>query len=471
MKADYKNLTDLTQGSISRHFLRIGIPASTGLLFNTLYNVTDTWYGGKISTDALAGLSLSFPAFLIILALGGGIGTASVVLISNAIGAKKHEKTLLYFTQSLFLGSILAVLLLGFRQLYVRPLFALMGATGGAMDMAVAYMEMIILGIPFFLLNNILNSMLNARGNTKSYRNVLIAGFFINLGLDPLFLYGFGIIPAMGIGGVALATVLVQGGAFFYLVYEVSKIKAEDGRGVFVCIKDDLVHFFMPNRKIIAEIIHQAVPAILNTMSVALGMFVINYYLNTYADSDSIAAYGVGLRIEQMFLLPAMGISTALLAVTGQNFGAEKIDRVKKAFGVALGMGAVTLAAAIIVLVPFATQLVSLFTEDAKVIGYAVFYLHLEVVAYYCYILLPCANSLLQGMKKPAFVMWIGFSRQLVAPAIVFYLICGVLGMEARGVFVGIAVINWTAAIVALSYTVYSIRKYTAIHSQVPSGN
>lgn len=469
MKSDTKTLTDLTQGSIARHFLRIGIPASTGLLFNTLYNVTDTWYGGQISTDALAGLSLSFPAFLIILALGGGIGTATVVLISNAIGAKKHEKTFLYFTQSVVMGIIVAILLLAFRKLYVSPLFALMGATGGAMDMAVAYMETIILGIPFFLLNNILNGMLNARGNTKTYRNVLIAGFFVNLALDPLFLYGFWIIPAMGIGGVALATVLVQVGAFFYLLYEVSKITAEDGRGIFTCIKADLAHFFMPNRKIIGEIVHQAVPAVLNTMSIAVGMFVINYYLNTYADSNSIAAYGVGLRIEQIFLLPAMGISTALLAMTGQNFGAGKIDRVKKAFGVALGMGAVTLAAAIIVLVPFATQLVGLFTEDVAVIGYAVFYLHVEVVAYYCYILLPCANSILQGMKKPAFVMWIGFSRQLVAPAILFFLICGVMGMEARGIFIGIAAINWTAALVSLSYTLYSIRKYNVSHTSVSS--
>lgn len=460
MKLENKNSADLTQGSISHHLLRIGLPASTGLLFNTLYNVTDTWYAGKISTNALAGLSLSFPAFLMILALGSGIGTASVVLISNALGAGKQEKTLLYFTQSFLMGSILAILLLVFRTLYVRPLFILMGAHGEALDMAVSYMEMIIVGIPFFLLNNILNSMLNARGNTKSYRNVLIVGFFINLGLDPLFLYGFWIIPAMGIKGIAFATVFVQFIAFFYLWHEVAKIKTEAGQGILICIKASFVKFFTPHRKIIAEIAAQAVPAILNTMSIALGMFVINYYLNTYADSKSIAAYGVGLRIEQIFLLPAMGISTALLAITGQNFGAKKIDRVKKVFKVALGMGAITLGLAIIVLVPFAQYLVSLFSDDATVIGYAVFYLHLEVIAYYCYILLPCANSLLQGMKKPAFVMWIGFSRQLIAPAILFYLICGVLGMQARGIFVGIAIINWLAALIALSYTLYSLRKY-----------
>ncbi len=451
--------SDLTQGHIPHLFFDIGFPASIGFIFNTFYNITDTWYSGKISSDALAGLSLSFPAFFSILALGMGIGTAAVVLISNAIGAKKNDVSALYFTQSLTLAFILSLFLLIFKDFYVEPLFKLMGATGVSLEMSSSYMKTILSGIPFFILNNILNSLLNARGDTKSYRNVLIVGFFANIALDPLFLYGFWIIPAMGISGIALATVLVQVMAFFYLIRQVSKIEIEEGVGIFSLIRKNLSHFFVPKRNIIKEIFQQALPAILNSMSVAIGMYVINYFLNTYSNADAIAAYGVGLRIEQVFLLPAMAISVSLLSIVGQNFGAQKFDRIKRAFSIGLRIGAASFAFATIVLIPFARTIAELFSDDQVIINYTVFYLRLEVIAYYCYILLPACNSVLQAIKKPKFVMWIGFSRQLILPAVVFYILSAIFGLKARGIFIGIAAINWIAAIITLWYTSYSLRK------------
>lgn len=492
MKDDY---SDLTKGSITGHFLRIGLPASLGLLFNTLYNVTDTWFAGKISTDALAGLSLSFPAFFVVLSIGLGIGTASVALISNAIGGGDIKKSVLYFTQSILATIVLSMLLLVTRKFYIAPIFTLMGASGKALELAVLYMDTIILGIPFFLLNNVLNSMLNARGNTKSYRNVLIVGFFVNIFLDPLLLYGFWIIPPMGIAGIALATVLVQVGACIYLLRELSKIiiiapakhcthlkqdiqcdtamfsdrsnNKTTGKGLFEYIKENFSEFFYPHKKILFEIISQSIPAILNMMSIALGMFVINYFLNIYAGKNSIAAYGVGLRIEQIALLPGMGITSALLAITGQNWGAGQIDRVKKAFRVSLMIGAVVLVFAVILLFLFAGILSSFFTDDKDVLAYAVFYLRLAAATYYCYILLPCANSLLQGIKKPAFIMWIGLFRQIIAPALVFYYICNIKGMEAKGIFLGIAAINWFAAIVSLLYCIYLLKKADKIKNNL----
>ncbi len=455
---------DLTTGSILQHFFKIGIPASIGFIFNTFYNITDTWYGGKISDTALGGLSLSFPAFLIVLALGSGIGTAATVHISNSVGAKNHKDEMLFLTQSLFLGISISLLLMLSRKLYVTPLFLLMGASGDDLLMAVSYMEMIIIGLPFFISNNILNAFLNAHGNTKSYRNVLIVGFFLNLGLDPLFLYGYGIIPAMGISGVALATVSIQMIATVYLLFEIAKFTTPMGTNkgeisVLAYMRLTFLFSFKPHKDYIRQIIQQGFPALLNSMSVALGMFVINYYLNKYASTDAVAAYGVGLRIEQVFLLPAMGISIAILSIAGQNFGAKKYERIKEAYRIGLLIGVVTLIIAAIVLLPFSASLVAHFTKDTTIQKYAVFYLRLEIIAYYCYILLPASNSLLQGIKKPSLVMWMGFLRQLIAPAIVFYILCSVMGMGARAIFIGIAAINWFAALVSLCYTLYSLKK------------
>ena len=460
----------LTEGKIPRLLLKISIPASTGLLFNTLYNITDTYFGGRISTEALAGLSISFPVFFIILALALGLGTASTALISNALGAGENKKAVIYFVQAISFSLVLALVLLFLRDSYSGFVFSLMGASGAVGDYASEYINTILLGIPFFLLNNVLNSMLNARGNTKSYRNVLAAGFAVNLLLDPVLLYGFGFIPAMGIKGIALATDLVQAGALIYLFSEVVKtgvfcryftasagyppgFSETEGDRDCRTINRDVFRYFIPKVSYIKEILAQSIPSGLNMMSVALGFFVINYFLNRYGGHQALAAYAIGLRIEQIALLPALGLNTALLAVTGQNSGAGRIDRVKIAFKTSLFFGAVLMAVMLTIILPLSGLIISIFSNDQDVLFYAVYYLRIVGITYYSYIILFCCNSMLQGIKKPGFVLLSGLFRQIAAPAAVFYFICGVKGLGAEGIFAGIAAINWIAAAAMLFYS------------------
>ncbi|MDX9800992.1 MAG: MATE family efflux transporter [Spirochaetia bacterium] len=467
----------LTEGKIPRLLLKISIPASTGLLFNTLYNLTDTFFGARISTEALAGLSISFPVFFIILALALGLGTASVALISNSLGAGENKKGVIYFVQAISFSIILAFILFFLRGFYIETVFSIMGATGEVLEYAALYIKTILLGIPFFLLNNVLNSMLNARGNTKSYRNVLAAGFVVNLFLDPLLLYGWSFIPAMGIKGLALATVLVQAGAFFYLLSEVVKTgvfcryftstagyppRFSDADGDRDCkkINREVFKYFIPKISYIKEILAQSIPSVLNMMSVALGFFVVNYFLNKYGGRKALAAYAIGLRIEQIALLPALGLNTALLAVIGQNCGAGKIERVKRAFKTALVFGALLMAVMLSLILPPSGFIISLFTKDSGVVFYADYYLRIVGITYYSYIILFCCNSMLQGIKKPGFVLAAGFFRQIAAPAALFYYICGVKGFGAEGIFSGIAAISWTTAAGML---VFSLRKLSLL--------
>ena len=436
--------TDLTKGKISGHFIRMSLPASIGFIFNTLYNITDTYFGGQISTEALAGLSLSFPAFFIILAVGSGIGTASVALISNAIGSGNSSKSTTYFIQALLFSSFTAFLLLLSGEKLVYFMLRLMNASGDVLKHSLSYMNVIIAGTPFFLINNVLNSFLNAKGNTYSYRNVLIAGFFINIVLDPVFLYGWGPFPGMGIAGIALSTVLIQAGASVYLFMMTAQLDGYKGCSA---------QCFIPKKHILSEIISQSVPSSVNMMSVAAGMFVINFFLNRYGGGKAVAAYGIGLRIEQIALLPTIGINTALLAITGQNAGACKFDRVRKAFRTALFFGFVVMVVMLSIILPPARFLVSFFTEDAVVSGTAVFYLKIVLITYYCYILLFCSGSMLQGLKKPAFILWAALYRQIAAPFFVFWVLCDRFGTGAVGVFWGIAIVNWSAAFFIYFYS------------------
>ena len=439
-----KKDTDLTQGKISAHFLRMSLPASIGFIFNTLYNITDTYFGGQISTEALAGLSLSFPAFFIILALGSGIGTASVALISNAVGSGDSSKSVKYFIHSIMFSAFVSLLLLFSGRKLVLFMLLIMGASGDVLKHALSYMHVIIAGIPFFLINNVLNSFLNAKGNTRSYRNVLIAGFFVNIFLDPVFLYGWGPFPQMGIAGIALSTVLIQSAASVYLFLETVKLGGYKGCSL---------SCFIPDKKILTEIISQSIPASVNMMSVAAGMFVINFFLNRYGGGRAVAAYGIGLRIEQIALLPSIGINTALLAITGQNAGACRFDRVHKAFRTALFSGFMVMVVMLSIILPPGRFLVSFFTEDPLVSDTAVLYLKIVLITYYCYILLFSSGSLLQGLKKPAFILWAALYRQIAAPFFVFWIFCDRLGMGAGGVFWGIALVNWSAALMTYFYS------------------
>ncbi len=221
---------------------QIAIPASTGMLFNTLYNVVDTFYAGLISTQAISALSLSFMIFFTVIGLGYGFSTAITALIGNASGKNKFFLASLYAHKGILFMQLLAILLTLLGFWFSPYLFKILGASGEYLQTALDYINIILAGTIFFMTNFALNAVLVSRGDTKSYRNSLIFGFFANLALNPLFIYGFWFIPAMGISGIAFATVLIQIINNFYLLYKVLQTK--------------LIHFqnfryFLPHKKYI----------------------------------------------------------------------------------------------------------------------------------------------------------------------------------------------------------------------------
>ena len=186
--------SDLTRKPISRLIQTIAVPASIGFFFNTMYNVVDTYYGGQLSTDALAALSLSFPVFFMIIALGSGIATGTTALISNSIGEGDREKASEYIGQAISFTILIGIVMTVVGLLISPGLFKILGARDQYLDLGLSYMNVILLGTVFFLLIYTFNAILNAQGDARTFRNYLIGGFFLNIILDPWFMYGgFGI--------------------------------------------------------------------------------------------------------------------------------------------------------------------------------------------------------------------------------------------------------------------------------------
>ena len=355
-----ENKSDLTVGSIRTHIRRITIPASIGMLFNTLFNVVDTIYAGNIGTSALAGMSLSFPIFFVILSLAFGIGTGTTALISNALGEKDEKGFHNIGYNAITLGVAISITLTFTGQYIALPMFKVMGAQQATLQYGMDYVNLIFMGTIFFIMNMIINSMLSSQGDTVSYRNVLILGFLLNLILDPLFILGWFGLPKMGTAGVALATVIVQAIGTVYLAYRLTRSEH------FVRSEFRICKTSMSTWK---DILKQGVPASLNMMTIALGVFVINFFVIKYAGDVTIAAYGAAVRIEQLALLPAIGLNTATLTMVGQNYGAKKYERIVEIYKKCLLYGVGIMTAAMVIIYPTAAFLVKIFNQDPAVIG------------------------------------------------------------------------------------------------------
>jgi len=434
---------DFIETPISQLIKKLAIPTSVGFLFNTMFNVVDTYYAGQISTFAQAGLAISFPVFFIILSVGMGIGTGTTALISNALGKRDEESGKIYARQALTFGFLLSVLLAFAGYLSVPYLFKFMNAEGETLSMALEYMNVILLCTVAFLINGILNGILSSRGDTMSFRNFLVAGSIINIGLDPLFMYGAFGIPGMGISGIAFATVLVQGGGVIYMGYRVRRTE------LFAQIQPEL---FKPQKKYFAEIAQQGFPASINMMTIAVGIFIITWFIARFGDTG-VAAYGIATRIEQIALLPTIGLNIAAITIIGQNFGAGRFDRVKKAYRKSLKYGAIIMTVGMVWVFLLARTLVAFFTTDEEVIAIGTQYLQIAVLVFNSYVLLNISVAVLQGMKKPMFAIWIGLFRQVLMPVVVFYLLADLLGLELLGIWWGIAIINWLSAIISVIFT------------------
>ncbi len=433
---------DLTSAPIPSLIREIAIPASIGAVFNTLYNIVDSWFAGFISTQALAALGLSFPVFFCILAMGMGIATGSTAILSNALGEGNRDEMQLFATQAMTFGVILSVLLT-ILGLWMSPyLFRLLGATDEYLAISLSYMNIIIIGTVFFLGSFVLNSILQAHGDTKPFRNFLILGFGLNFLFNPMFMFGWLGFPAMGIAGIAFATLVIQFIGLIYMIWKVSRL------GLFC---KECLRRIPPQKNAFLQISKQGFPASVNTMTVALGIFVITLFVKDFGEA-AVAAYGVVQRIEQLMMLPLMGLGIATLTIVGQNNGAKKYERVKDAIRRTLtyGVSLMSIGAATMFIIP--GPLMSFFTEDQSVISVGVVYLRIAAFVSWGYVILSTVVAALQGMKRPMFAVWIGVYRQIIGAFLIFFVVRGLLDLGIASIWWSILFLVWSSVAIALIY-------------------
>ncbi len=456
MRPQYNKLTEMPIPQGIRH---VALPAVVGYFFYTMYNVVDTYFAGHLSTQAMAALSLSFPVFFTILSLGSGLGTGTTALAGNALGAGDEEAARRYAVQGAVFGVLAALALTVVGRAMSPWLFKVLGAgEEGYLSLCLEYMNTIFLGAPFFILIYMANAALQAQGDTRTHRNFLILSFFLNVGLDPWFVYGGLGVPPMGVRGIALATVLIQVVGAGYVGYKAWKsglLRVRRWREL------------LPQPQPFLEIAQQGFPASLNFFTIGLGIFVITYFISQFGEA-AVAAYGVATRVEQIVLMPSIGLNIATLTMVAQNHGAGLTERVFETRRRALRYGFWIMLAGTVIVFLGAEWMMDAFTEDPQVVAIGREYLRISAFVLYAYVILFVNVAALQGVKKPMFAIWIGLARQVAAPWLVFTVFIELFDMGLLGVWWGVFVVTWAAAIFAMGYAGRLLRRTVASREAAP---
>lgn len=440
---------DLLRDPVGKLIIKIGLPVSIGFFFNTMFNVTDTYFAGELSTEALAGLSLSFPLFFLIISVGSGLATGTTALIGAALGAGKKDSAIRYGVQGLLFG-VLASLFLAWAGLRITPwVYGLLGAEGQELAAGLEYMGTIFLGSTAFITVQMFNALLNAQGQTAPFRNFLIIGFVLNLILDPWFIFGGFGLPALGVRGVAIATVLIQCIGCIYMCRKA----AQTG-----LLSISSRRMLLPDWRAFIDIARQGIPASVNFMTIALGVFVILYFVGIFGTGAK-AAYGAAMRVEQMVLVPTIGLNVAVLTLVAQNFGAGNFARVRETLTTSLRYGAYLMVPGSLAVFFLAPHTMTLFSADPQVVQVGTDYLHVDALVLYAYVILFVSTAMLQGLQRPLFAIWLGLGRQLVAPAIAFTVLVHWLDFGLWGVWWGILIVTWGAAIFTYWWAMRMLRK------------
>jgi len=430
---------DLTTGSIPHHFRALALPTAVGMVFTTLYNVVDVYYAGMLGTDSQAGLAISFTVFFVLfVALGVGLSSAMGALVGNALGRCSGQEGVIA-AQGIAFGAGASVLAMAIGWFAAPWLIALVSEPGVYRDAANQYLRVLMFGAPAFVLAYGANGILTAQGDTRSMQYANIAAFFANLLLNPLFIFGLGPIEGIGFDGIALSTVVSQTGVMAYVLWRALRSEAMAGP-----------RRFRPDASMMRQILGQALPASFSMVVMMMAGFVIQFFLKDFG-GEAVAAYGIALRIEQLILLPAFGLTGALLPIAAQNYGAGHHDRVRAATMFCIKAGVALMLTGSCVLWFAAGPAMAIFTSDARVIEIGKSYLHIDGFILPVYVTLFAITSLLQALKRPIYTLWIGIYRQGIGVALFSWIYVHFFDLGYLGIWIGIATAVTTGLILALA--------------------
>ncbi|MEO1658570.1 MAG: MATE family efflux transporter [Pseudomonadota bacterium] len=356
---------DLTQGSIPGHLTRLGVPMIVAVAALISVALADAYFLGQLGIAELAAISFAFPVLLTINSVGIGLSAGAASVASRAIGKGDLSNVRRLATDSLILAAVILSVLSFVGWLFSRELFMLLGAEGQVLDYIVEYMRVWFIGVPLFIVPMVAMGLIRANGDSVAPSVVMVFASVVNIVLDPIFIYGMGPIPELGVAGAAWATFGARVATFVLIV-------------PLLVFRERLLTFVLPTAAEFAasasQVLRVGIPAAGSNMINPLSISIVTGFLAQYGN-EAVAAFGVASRVETLATIPMLALSSAIGPVAGQNWGRGLKDRtietVKSGFTFVILCGLVLGALFFVVAWP-AT---GLFTDDPDVQRWATRYL------------------------------------------------------------------------------------------------
>lgn len=313
--------SDLIHGSIARSLARLAIPIVLANILQTAFQLTDTFWVGRLGAPAVAALSLSFPIIFLIISMGAGFSIAGTVLVAQYRGQNSSSKVIDHTASQTYLIMIVVALVLSaLGYLSSSLILTSMNGVNHVTDMANDYLKISMIGLVFMYAYMMFQSLFRGIGNVTTPLWIVLISVLLNFVLDPLFILGYWIIPAGGVSGAAIATVATQGvaailGSWFMW----------NGRHGFSISLGQM----KPDFNQIKKIFNLGLPASAEQSTRGLGMIVMTFLVASFG-TNALASYGIGLRVLSFVIIPALGFSMATSTLVGQNIGAKKYERARQ---------------------------------------------------------------------------------------------------------------------------------------------
>lgn len=441
MRLSRGNREVILHGSIVQAILIIAVPVIANSFLQTLYNLTDTYWLGRIGTEPLAAINLVTPMQNIVINFGGGLTTAGAVLIAQLIGAGEHKRAGAMASQILCCALLFALAAAGLISLLSPFIVRWLGAEGLTYQSGVDYLRIVILDMPFLFLVNIFQAVNQAQGNTVRPMALNLSGIALNLMLDPLLMVHFKLAAV----GAALATVIAKAVPAMIALYLLTRPNEA------VRVRRALMK---PEKENLRAIVKIGLPTAMGGSAMQFGFLLMSRTVNGYG-VQAMAAYGIGNKINGLISLPSNGIGSAVATIAGQNFGAGQIDRARKGYRMSMLMAVAFLLTGGLILgqKDVSTAVVRLFSQDESVVRMAADFLSL--MATWCWTngFYNCTTGLFQGSGHTEITMASDASRLWIYRFATLYFCRQVLHMGVESVWYSVVVSNGIAA--AVLYVLY----------------
>lgn len=311
---------DLTTGPPTGKVLKLSIPLIISSLMHGFYNIVDTAWLGMLGKEAVAAMAFVFPVLFLIISVGIGVGLAGSILVAQYEGAGNKKMVNYSAAQTLTFSVFLALIISVGGYFTGGSLVKLMGADTTVALLAESYLKVIFSGVIFMFYFFVFSALMRGWGNTKTPMKIMVFSNLLNIGLDPVLIFGLGFIPPLGIKGAALATVFSRAVASILGLYILFK-----GRYALTIRFREL----KPDFDILFKIFKVGWPVTLEHAIRSLGFMVITAIIAGFGTVYT-AAYGIGIRIFSFIIMPSLAIGMGVAAGVGQNLGAGLVERAKR---------------------------------------------------------------------------------------------------------------------------------------------